>query len=300
MSELCGKLCGELCDSPAQVIDADAAAVARHDVPDIALGVTRGLAADDYHGERSAVSSTQLERMRVSPAHFLSGLHEPEQSSEAVRFGLVLRARLLEPETFGARFFAIPKLNRSTKEGKQRHAEFMAQAGGRTVFPEAWKEPVERIVDNARAHRKARELLSRGEPEVAIAWIDAETGVKCKVRIDWWHDDHTLVDVKSAEDVTYEGFRKACARYGYALSAAMYCEGVRQLTGEDPEWAFLACEKERPHTVAVYRASRRMLERGRRDLRAALRRLAECRARGHFPALQADGDWEEIDLPAWA
>jgi hypothetical protein len=28
----------------------------------------------------------------------------------------------------------------------------------------------------------------------------------------------------------------------YTLSAAMYCEGVFQVTGEEPEWAFIACE----------------------------------------------------------
>ena len=75
--------------------------------------------------------------------------------------------------------------------------------------------------------------------------------------------------MKSAEDVTFEGFRRSCARLGYALSAAMYCEGVYQLTGEEPEWAFIACEKGRPNTVAVYRAMRPFLERGRSDFRRA-------------------------------
>ena len=103
-------------------------------------------------------------------------------------------------------------------------------------------------------HRKARELLAKGEAEVALVWLDPDTGIKCKIKIDWWHDARTLADVKSAEDVTFEGFRRSCARLGYALSAAMYCEGVYQLTGEEPEWAFIACEKGRPNTVAVYRA----------------------------------------------
>ena len=34
--------------------------------------------------------------------------------------------------------------------------------------------------------------------------------------------------------------------------------------------------------------------------RRAMRRLAECRSRNHFPMLQGDGDWESIDLPRWA
>ena len=118
--------------------------------------------------------------------------------------------------------------------------------------------------------------------------------------MDWWHDARTLADLKSAEDVTLEGFRRACARLGYALSAAMYAEGLRQVTGEDADCAFIACEKARPNTVAVYRATQSFLERGRSDFRLALRQLAECRARGHFPMLQGEGEWEDIDLPPWA
>ena len=248
-------------DDDTEVTEAcEAPATPAREVPDIPFGVTRGMSNEDYHGDRSAVSSTQLKRMLISPAHFLSGITDPEESTEALLFGSVLHGRLLEPDTFDSRFFAMPKVNRARKEGKQRYAECMVQAAGRTVYPEAWKEPIERIIDNAMTHRKARELLAKGEAEVALVWLDPDTGIKCKIKIDWWHDARTLADVKSAEDVTFEGFRRSCARLGYALSAAMYCEGVYQLTGEEPEWAFIACEKARPNTVAVYRAMQPMLE----------------------------------------
>lgn len=277
-----------------------APASAARSVKDIPLGITRGMASDDYHAERSAVSSSQLKRMLVSPAHFMCGLNEPEESTEAMLFGTVLHGRMLESDSFTTRFFATPKVNRQTKEGKALAEVYRVEAAGRTMFPADWLPGIERIVDNARMHDKAREILGTGEAEVALAWIDPETGIKCKIKIDWWHDARTLAEVKSAEDVTFEGFRRSCARLGYALSAAMYCEGVYQLTGEEPEWAFIACEKGRPNTVAVYRAMRPFLERGRSDFRRALHRLAECRARGHFPMLQAEGEWEDIDLPRWA
>ncbi len=290
----------DLHDDEIEAVDGcDAATAPARDIPDIPFGVTRGMSNEDYHGDRSAVSSTQLKRMLISPAHFLSKLSEPEDSTEALLFGSVLHGRLLEPDTFESRFFAMQKVNRATKAGKQIYAERLVEAAGRIVYPVAWKEPIERIIDNAMAHRRARELLSKGEAEVALVWLDEETGIKCKVKLDWWNPG-TLVDVKSAEDVTSDGFRKACGRLGYALSAAMYGEAVFQITGDEPDWAFLACEKGRPNTVAVYRATQRMLERGRNDFRRALRRLAECRARGHFPMLQAAGEWEDIDLPPWA
>mgnify|MGYP000228685418 CR=1 FL=1 len=45
-----------------------APASAARSVKDIPLGITRGMASDDYHADRSAVSSSQLKRMLVSPA----------------------------------------------------------------------------------------------------------------------------------------------------------------------------------------------------------------------------------------
>lgn len=99
----------------------------------------------------------------------------------------------------------------------------MVQAAGRTVYPEAWKEPIERIIDNAMAHRRARELLAKGESEVALVWLDPDTGIKCKIKIDWWHDARMLADVKSAEDVTFEGFRRSCARLGYPKPLMRCC-----------------------------------------------------------------------------
>lgn len=268
-------------------------------LPDIALGMTRGIDSDAYHAERSAVSSTQLKRMLISPAHFVSGLHEHDESTEAMQYGTVLHARMLEPITFSKRFYATPKVNRATKEGKSLAESYKAEAAGRTMFPAEWLPAIECVVDNAGMHDKARAILGAGEAEVAFSWIDDETTIKCKIKVDWLHDVRLLADVKSAVDVPPEGFSRACARLNYPLSAFMYCEGVRQVTGEYPEWAFIACEKDRPHTVAVYRASETFLRRGQKDFRSALRRLAECRAKGRFPMLQEDGDWEPIDLPRW-
>lgn len=268
--------------------------------PDLPLGMSRGIENDAYHGDRSAVSSTRLKRMLISPAHFLAGFTDPEESTEAMQYGTVLHGRLLEPATFAQRFYPMKKVNRTTKEGKALYADYLAEAAGRFVFPLDWLEGIERIVDNAHMHRRVRSILSDGEAEVAFAWIDEETGIKLKVKADWLSSRFDLLsDVKSAADVTQAGFSKAAARLDYPLSAAMYCEGVRAVTGVSAEWAFIACEKEPPHTVAAYRATEAFMRRGRAMFRGALRRLAECRARGAFPMLQGEGEWETIDLPRW-
>ena len=273
---------------------------ASSDWPDIVLGMTRGMTNDAYHGDRSAVSSTQLKRMLISPAHFLAGFTDPEESTEAMHYGTVLHGRMLEPDSFATRFFALPKVNRTTKQGKAMHETYMQEAAGRFTFPAGWLDGIERIVDNARMHKRVRSILSGGEAEVAFSWIDEETGIKLKMKADWLTPGFNLMaDVKSAVDVTSDGFGKACARLGYALSAFMYTEGLRAVTGASAEWAFIACEKDAPHTVAAYRGGEALMRRGRALYRSALRRLSECRSQGRFPMLQADGEWEDVQLPRW-
>lgn len=265
---------------------------------DIPIGITGGLSNDAYHDDRSAVSSTQLKRMLTSPAHFIQGLEAPQESSEAQLFGQVLHARLLKPGSFDQHFFGEAKINRATKVGKALAETFKLEAGGRTRYPAAYLESIDRIVANMAKHAKAREILAVGEAEVAIAWNDPETGVKCKTRIDWWNHCGLIADVKSAADVTREGFAKACARFHYSLSAFVHCEGVRLVTGERPDLAFVACEKEAPNTVAVYRTTADFLKRGELQFRRALRTLATCRVSGHYPMMQGEGYWKTIDLPS--
>lgn len=54
----------ELQEDDAEATDArEAAAVPAREIPDILFGITRGMSNEDYHGDRSAVSSTQLKQI---------------------------------------------------------------------------------------------------------------------------------------------------------------------------------------------------------------------------------------------
>ena len=136
---------------------------------ELALGVTRGMTNEQYHEERSAVSSRQLKQMLTSPAHYLHHLDSPEESRESLLFGAVLHGRLLEPNAFERRFFAEPKVNRTTKEGKALAEGFKIEAAGRTRFPADWMAQIDAIVGNVAAHAKAREIPATEEAEVVLA-----------------------------------------------------------------------------------------------------------------------------------
>lgn len=266
---------------------------------DIPLGLTRGLSNELYHSDRSAVSSTKLKAALLSGAHYLAAQNQHDVS-EALLWGSVLHAYVLEPDRFDRAFFAMPKVNRNTKAGKALAAALGDAAGNRVVFPTDWLPPIQRIRENIVRHREAQRLTVNAEAEVAFVWVDQATGIKCKIKVDLWSaSTNEVTDLKSTVDVTADAFSATCAKYQYHLSAAMYLEGVYRVTGERCRWSFIACEKDAPNSVAVYRPTDAFLRRGLHDFRRALDNLARWRDSGVYPGLQAGGSAEYIDLPGW-
>lgn len=158
------------------------------------------------------------------------------------------------------------------------------------------------------AHPLASQLFlsSPGEAELSAYWRDAETGVLCRCRPDWWRLDGILVDVKTTEDASPAGFSKSIEKFRYHVQAAMYVDGARAaLEASGNPWGlaaphemvFVAIEKKPPHAVAVYRLDAEAIEIGRREMRRDLATYAQCLATGVWPAY---GDsLMRISLPEW-
>ncbi len=131
----------------------------------VPLGISRGVSNEQYHGDRTAVSSTRLKGALISGQHFLAGLDDGE-STEAMLFGSVLHARLLEPHCFDADYMGVPKVSARTKEGKKARSALETIAGTRRTFPLQWLDEIDVIATNIRAHKTAAALLEGAEKEV--------------------------------------------------------------------------------------------------------------------------------------
>jgi len=254
----------------------------------------------EYHADRFAVSSSQLKVLvQQSPAHFLTHLEAGGADTKAKDFGSALHCLLLEPHRFDDEFLVVRPFKRSTKEGRSLAELIEEAADGRKIVSETDYHSMLAMVESATRHSGIRQLLEVGQAETSVVWQDEETGVLLKIRPDWLVADAAIVDVKSAVDASRDGFSRACATYGYAISAAMYRTGVRAVMGNALPFRFIVLEKGRPFAVALYEADSDFLRRGERDFRKALRVLAECRRTGDWPGYQR-GETALIGLPAWA
>jgi exodeoxyribonuclease VIII len=180
-------------------------------------------------------------------------------------------------------------------------AEWLANNGHRNVLePEEWDQ-LHNMRDAVMAHPAARALLSvEGRAEQSVYWRDPKTGELCRCRPDFWRADGVVVDLKTTEDASPEGFAKSVANWRYHVQHPYYLDGVNTALqhGAKPAWlkadaakafVFLAVEKTAcvvggvAKGVAVYVLDEESVALGRALYRNALDQYAACNSSGVWP-----------------
>lgn len=188
---------------------------------------------------------------------------------------------------------------------KDLKAEWMANNGHRNVLtPEQWDQLMN-MREAVMAHPIARALLTGkpGKAERSVYWIDEATGELCRCRPDFWREDDIVVDLKTTEDASPEGFAKSIANWSYDTQAAFYHDGCAAVGRPLRAFVFLAVEKSarvvegQPLGVAVYQLDEAGRELGRAMYRADLATYAQCKATNKWPCYS--DKLETISLPQW-
>ncbi|BAO20632.1 hypothetical protein [Pseudomonas phage PPpW-3] len=179
-------------------------------------------------------------------------------------------------------------------------AQWEANNGHRKILnPDQWAQ-VHAMRESVMEHPAASRLLTSvpGKAEVSFYWTDAKTGELCRMRPDWLREDDLIVDLKTTEDASPEGFARSIAKFRYDVQDAFYSDGFEAVTGRRPKgFVFIAVEKKPPYAVGVYVLDAESKELGRAQYRKNLDSLAECVKSNNWP-----GYGEKIvkvALPAW-
>lgn len=252
-----------------------------------------------YHADRNlaptlgrSLSSSGAKAILDSPARFAWQREHPVVK-DAYDFGSAAHQYLLgggpEVEVIDADSW------RTKAAQEQRDA---AREAGRTPILVADNVRALALVAAVMAHPVAGAIFaSAGEAERSLYWIDPETGVTCRGRIDWMHP-RALVDLKTTINASPGKFSRALVDYGYALQAEWYSQGYEAVTGERLPFVHVVVEKEPPHLVAVYQVDQEALAYGAERATEARRLFADCESSGQWPGYSPE--IELVSLPAWA
>jgi hypothetical protein len=264
-------------------------------------GLHRVIPAGLYHQREPGVASnTVLRLVERAPACALLWYQgqEPEPTP-ALILGNAIHCAALEPARF-ALDYAIapdfgdcrlkgPKANREAWRARYPNRIWLSCDDGATVLGAAAA---------VRAHPLIGRMLEEGDPEVTIRWDDAETGLPCKGRVDWYAPGLRMVlDLKTTQDARARGFERTVAEYGYHRQEALYREGLYEIGEPEPSFVFAVVEKEPPYLCALYTLDAEAVRRGALANRRNLATLAACVARDEWPGLP--DSIQTIHPPPW-
>lgn len=256
------------------------------------------------------INNTLLHHAARSMAHFRAAEDAAEEEpSNAQQLGSVIHTGVLEPQQIRRRFVAMPdfaaqvmhenstcKKPRATNRYRQLVEDFQQLHVGKQTVTQEDFDALLGIHASLREHPRAGKYLRRGRAEVSIVWDDPDTGLRCKARLDYWQQrSRRFTDLKTTRDAGR--FEKFVAEYGYYRQLAFYADGLETLTGVAHEACLVAAEPSSPYAVRAAPLSTAALDAGRAEYHSLLKRIAECRESGLWPAYDDPDAWE---LPHWA
>lgn len=156
------------------------------------------------------------------------------------------------------------------------------------------RKEYDQVLEMARVigqHPLASRLLDPegGKPEQSLFWVDEQTGVPCRCRIDWLRSQRRgrmiIVDYKTADSAERSKFARSAMNFGYHQQHAWYVDGVAAVgLDPDPAFLFIVQEREAPYLVNVIELEPEDVEIGRHLNRQALEIYADCIRTGRWPS----------------
>ncbi len=255
----------------------------------------------------SAVNNSRLKWLNKSAAHFASNASiEP---TKALRLGRLIHSGKLEPETVPELYAVMPAFeldpNNRTQNGKPSTsktttfykdlaAAFIDENPGKEIVPQEYYDLMLGVVKSLDKHPRAVEYLL-GKTEVSICWIDPDTGLKCKARIDVLQSPG-ITDLKSVADAS--DFAKSMADYDYHRQFAFYQDGwsIASGSGELVPVRVVAVEKAEPYASCSAPIAERALIEGRENYKSKLSIVRCCIDNDSWPGYEQP---DAFDLPEW-
>lgn len=212
----------------------------------------------DEYCELDGLNASLIKRLNKSLNHYLSS---PMEQSPAMVKGVAIHDSIelrLAGKSFSEKYVVAPSVDRRTKAGREEYDQFVATET-RTVLKEDDYNDVILMTESVFKHPEFWRIIPNAEVEQVITW--QEDGIRAKARLDYGDEkQHVVVDLKSAQDASPYGFRKAVVRYSYDIQANWYRRAYQSVTGHYPEFLFLVVENSEPYNCAVYKLSDEMIQ----------------------------------------
>ena len=238
------------------------------------------------------ISNSKLSRLAKCP----KALEIEFETTPAMLTGTLAHALILEgTDIFHERYAVSPECDKRTKEGKATYQSFCEANEGKTVITLDQLNAVVGMAESVASHPACREILSSGQPELAVTW--EEEGENCKAKADWVSSG-ALVDLKTTQNSEYSVFSKTIVNSGYHRQMAFYRSGLVANSVFPEHTIIIAVESKPPYTTNVYSVEDDLLELGAGQYKELLRKYSQVKDMDVLPAYTEAGI-QSVYAPAW-
>ena len=172
------------------------------------------------------------------------------------------------------------------------------EQSGKSAVSVKQKETAEAMARRLMEFPCVERFLENAETEVSIVWIDAETGLLCKARLDAVSAWQIADAKKTRKAASWDTWAHTMRNFGYDGQAAFYRAGLNAALKADgrkvptvPTFTFFVCEDQPPYLPAVYdliqeptTVSFDWYVVGNERWAGALQQVRYCLDAGHWPA----------------
>lgn len=238
------------------------------------------------------ISQTGLKSiLSKSPRHFKHEQDNGTKDSAAFKFGRHFHNAVL----LGKREYVVKPecLDGRTKDGKA----WIAENADKDILTQQEHKDIQGMEEALLTNPDSRQWLEAGRAEVSM--FSELEGATVKGRMDYIPDaGNAIVDLKSCEDASPQGFQKAFTQHKYHVQAALYIDLCQSLGIEREAFVFVCVEKAAPYCVAVYQVDEAAIVQGRADYKKALAIYQECNSTGVWPGYPTV--IQTVTLQPWA
>lgn len=198
---------------------------------------------EEYHKLKS-LGSSSIKKLLKNPHEFLNPKEYKE--TKATQIGSLVHCMVLEPLEVEKRYIPIPKIDKRTKEGKEKYQIFLEQKEARIAIPEDDYILAKEISENFMSQNIYKKLFKNGVAEKS--YFKEIDGVKVKCRPDYYNEKlKVIIDLKTTDDCSPVAFKRQVINYDYNIQSSFYKDIL-----EADRFIFIVLSKTKPYMIGVY------------------------------------------------
>ncbi len=233
-----------------------------------------------------------------TPYHYWMQKNYPVKATKAMIEGTLTHTAVLEPKRFAREYvlYKNPFPSMTSAKAKAAFAEFQTLHPNKEIITdEKLLKSLLRRQKNCYRNMTIAAILQHENAivEDSMTWIDTDTGVQMKCKVDLFIKRHggIAADVKTFRAITDKALSWEIAEMLYFMQAAIYIDGIRAVYGIDIDEYFIIAIDKGNDLVRLIPLSNLDIEIGRKLYHQAIIKAEDCSLMDSYPG------YEDILLP---